>query len=253
VPTCGAQTLVVTDNDPAKAEQVALELGRKFFELRHQLDQPPLSIDEALDEALAIDDTPVVIADRADNAGGGAPSDATFILKALLDRGITNAGVAMMWDPIAVRVAMSGGEGATLKLRLGGKMGPMSGDPLDLTVTVTGIIENMIQEWPQQGGEALKMACGNAVSLHCRGIDIIVNSDRIQVFSPQVFSNFGIDPLKKRLLVVKSAQHFYAAFAPIASKIIYMAGPGAVAPRFKEIPYRRVDLNKYPWLDNPFS
>jgi microcystin degradation protein MlrC len=252
VPTCGAQTLVITDNDPAKAEAVAAALGQEFFELRRQLDQPPLSINEALDQALAIDDMPVVIADRADNAGGGAPSDATFILKALLDRGITNAGVAMMWDPIAVRVAMSGGEGAMLQLRLGGKMGPMSGDPLDLTVTVTGIIENMIQEWPQQG-EALKMPCGNAVSLHCNGIDIIVNSERTQVFSPQVFGNFGIDPLQKRLLVVKSAQHFYAGFAPVAAKIIYLAGPGAVAPRFKEIPYRRVDLNKYPWVDNPFK
>jgi microcystin degradation protein MlrC len=252
VPTCGAQALAITDNDPAKAEQVAAALGQKFFELRHQLDQPPLSIDEALDQALAVPDSPVVIADRADNAGGGAPSDATFMLKAMLERGIENAAVAMMWDPIAVKVAMSGGEGATLKLRLGGKMGPMSGDPLDLTVTVTGIIENMIQEWPQQR-DAHRIPCGNTVSLHCNGIDIIVNSERVQVFSPQVFSNFGIDPLKKRLLVVKSAQHFYAGFAPIASKIIYMAGPGAVAPRFKEIPYQRVDLNKYPWVDNPFA
>ena len=252
VPTCGAQALAITDGDPAQAEQVAADLGRKFFSLRHELDQTPWSIDEALDQALAIADYPVVIADRADNAGGGAPSDSTFVLKAMLDRGLENAGVAMMWDPIVVQVAMAGGEGARLDLRLGGKMGPMSGDPLDLTVTVTGIIENMIQEWPQQG-EALRIPCGNSVSLHCQGIDIIVSSRRVQVFSPQVFSHFGIDPLKKRLLVVKSMHHFYAGFAPIASEIIYMAAPGAVAPRYTEIPYKRVDLNKYPWVDDPFA
>ena len=252
VPTCGAQALAITDGDPGKAQQVAESLGRRFFNMRRELDQTPLSIDEALDRALAIDDYPVVIADRADNAGGGAASDSTFMLKAMLDRGLENSCLAMMWDPIAVHIAVAGGPGATLDIRLGGKLGPMSGDPLDLTVTVTGIIEDMIQEWPQQG-DALRIPCGTAVCLHCNGIDIIVNSKRVQVFSPQVFSNFGIDPLKKRLLVVKSAHHFYAGFEPIASKIIYMAAPGAVAPRYLEIPYKRVDLNKYPWVDDPFA
>ena len=89
--------------------------------------------------------------------------------------------------------------------------------------------------------------------MHCRGIDIIVNSDRCQALSPTIFSNFGIDPRAKQLLVVKSTQHFYAGFAPIAAEIIYMAGPGAIPPRFTEIPYQRVDLRKYPWLDDPFS
>ncbi len=252
VTTCGAQALVITDGDADRAARVAEEVGCKFFSLRHELDQEPLSIDEALAQALAAPAGPVVIADRADNAGGGAPSDSTFMLKALLERGIDNVGLAMMWDPIAVQVAISGGEGANLDLRLGGKMGPMSGDPLDLRVTVTGIIEDMIQEWPQQG-DPLRVPCGEAVRLHCNGIDIIVGSKRVQVFSPDVFSNFGIDPLRKRLLVVKSAQHFYAGFAPIASEIVYMAAPGAVAPRYREIPYKRVDLRKYPWVDNPFA
>ncbi len=252
VPTCGAQSLVITDGSAELAAQVALDVGRKFFSLRHELDQKPLSIDEALAQALAVPTGPVVIADRADNPGGGAPSDSTFMLKALLERGIDNAGLAMMWDPIAVQVAISGGTGSTLDLRLGGKMGPMSGDPLDLTVTVTGIVGDMIQEWPQQG-DPLRISCGDAVCLHCNGIDIIVSSERVQVFSPDVFSNFGIDPLQKRLLVVKSSQHFYAGFAPIASEIIYMAAPGAVAPRYTDIPYKRVELHKYPWVDDPFA
>ena len=147
---------------------------------------------------------------------------------------------------------MSAGEGATLDLRLGGKMGPMSGDPLDLRVSVIGIMPDMQQEWTQTEG-TVAIACGDSVALRCQGIDIIVNSSRGQVFSPTVFSNFGIDPRSKRLLVVKSTQHFYAGFAPIADEIIYMAGPGAIPPLFREIPYQRVDLNKYPWVDDPFA
>ena len=73
------------------------------------------------------------------------------------------------------------------------------------------------------------------------------------MLGPDVFTNFGIDVASKRLLVVKSTQHFYAGFAPIASKIIYMAAPGAIAPIMKEIPFTRVDLNKYPWVDDPLG
>ena len=252
VPTCGTQMLVITDNDSVKAAALAEEMGQKFFGMRHELEMPSLPMNEALDKALSIKAYPVVVADQSDNAGGGAPSDSTFVLQELLERGVENAGLAMIWDPIAVQVAMSAGEGATLDLRLGGKMGPMSGDPLDLRVTVTRIIEDMTQEWPQKEG-TLRVPCGDAVALHCQGIDIIVNSERGQVLSTQVFSNFGIDPLWKRLLVVKSTQHFYAAFGPIASQVIYMAAPGAIAPLFREIPYERVDMNKYPWVDNPFA
>ena len=252
VPTCGAQMLAVTDHDPALAARLAREFGQKFYTMRHEVEPSLHSLDGALDKALAVKEGLVVVADQADNAGGGAPSDSTFVLRALLERGVSNAALGMMWDPVAVKVAMSAGEGAELDLRLGGKMGPMSGDPLDLRVTVARIIPDMQQLWTQTDGP-VPIDCGDSVMLQCRGIDIIVNSKRGQVFSPTVFSNFGIEPRSKRLLVVKSTQHFYAGFAPIADQIIYMAGPGAVAPRMKEIPYQRADLRKYPWIDDPFA
>lgn len=252
VPTCGTQMLAITDDDPDLAAQLAVEFGEKLFAMRHELDPNSLPLDEALDRALARGSGLVVVADQSDNAGGGAPSDSTFALRALLERGATDVALGMIWDPVAVQVAMSAGEGATLDLRLGGKMGPMSGDPLDLRVTVTGIIPNMKQQWTQTEGP-VAIECGDSAALHCQGIDIIVNSSRGQVLSPTVFSNFGIDPGSKRLLVVKSTQHFYAGFSPIADEIIYMAGPGAIPPLFTEIPYQRVDLNKYPWVDDPFA
>ncbi len=251
-PTCGAYMLAVTDDDPTLAAQLAREFGEKFFEIRHATDPPSLPLDEALAKALAAKSGLVVIADQSDNAGGGAPSDSTFALRALLERGVTEAALGMIWDPVAVSVAMSAGTGATLDLRLGGKMGPMSGDPLDLRVTVSGIIPDMKQQWTQSEGP-VAIDCGDSVALHCQGIDIIVNSQRGQVFSPVVFSNFGIDVKSKRLLVVKSTQHFYAGFAPIADEIIYMAGPGAIPPIFTEIPYQRANRRKYPFIDNPFA
>lgn len=253
VPDLGARMLAITDNDPALAAQVAEAWGRKFYDQRQRITAKSLPMATALDNALASEQLPVVIADQADNPGGGAPSDSTFALQALLDRGITNAAVAMIWDPIVVQLAHAAGVGAQLQVRLGGKMGPTSGAPLDLTVTVTGVIKEMIQHWPQQVGEPLPVRCGDSAALHCNGIDIIVNSKRTQVLSPEVFSNFGIDPMQKRILIVKSTQHFYAGFSPLEGEILYMAAPGAIAPRFTEIPYQRANLHKFPWLADPLG
>ena len=87
VPTCGACMLAITDDDPALAARLAREFGQKLFALRHQLDLPSLPLDQALDKALQRESGLVVVADQSDNPGGGAPSDSTFALRALLERG----------------------------------------------------------------------------------------------------------------------------------------------------------------------
>lgn len=252
VPYTDGKILVVTDNNPTLAASLAQALGRQLFALRGEIGFNTLPMDKALSRALASKNTPVVVADQSDNPGAGAPSDATFVLRWLLDHGVESAAMAILYDPQAVRLAKTAGEGATLKLRLGGKLGPSSGDPLDLTVTVLCIKENHRNPQPQQQGDPLYYALGDTVALRCEGIDIIVSSRRGQCFTPDLFRNFGIDPEQKQLLIPKSMNHFYAAFAPMASEILYMAAPGAVTPVVENIDYQCMPIaDKYPWVENP--
>ncbi|HBY94617.1 MAG TPA: microcystin LR degradation protein MlrC-like protein [Chloroflexi bacterium] len=252
IPEMGTRVLVITDDRPDEGAALAEALGRNLFDLRHQLWPDYVNIEAGLDRAVAVEGSPVVIADVSDNAGGGAPGDSTFILKAMLDRGIEAAAVACIWDPIAVSIAMDAGEGAHLDLRLGGKLGPSSGDPLDLAVTVTKVAHDVTQAFGQGAGRA-EVRLGNAVAVRANGIDIVLNTIRTQTFSPDCFTKLGIDPQQRRLLVVKSSQHFYAAFAPIAAEVLYVAAPGAIIPNLTEIPYRRIDRNKWPFVENPFA
>ena len=147
VPDMGTKLLVYSDTqaDAAGARGAALarQLANELIAMREALTVPYPGIDESLDEALAFDGGPVVLADGADNPGGGAAGDSTFILKRLLERGIGNACLGPLWDPIAARVAFEAGVGARLNLRIGGKIGPLSGDPLDLQVTVKALCSDM--------------------------------------------------------------------------------------------------------------
>ena len=264
VPDSGVRMLAVTDGDPGLAASTAEAWGRRFHDLRREVAVKPLPLDAALDRALAVLEAgrgPVVIADQADNAGGGAPSDSTFALRRLLERRVEGAAVAMMWDPIARHLAKSAGVGARLTLRLGGKMGPASGDPLDLDVTVMGLEDGLVQRWPQTDG-AVESPGGDVAHLRVHGfsgqtggppVDVIVTTRRGQVLGLEPFTTFGITADTHRILVVKSIQHFYAAFAPIAAEVVYMAAPGAVAPIMEQIPLVRADLHKYPWVEAPFG
>lgn len=257
VPHVGAKMLVVTDNDLTLASEVAQELGGEVYRLRRQIGFETLSfpLDEALTRARTSKKTPVVVADQSDNTGGGAPGDATFALCWLLDHDVNDVALAIFYDPVVVQIAKRAGVGTRLlPIRLGGKMGPSSGEPVDLQVQVLSLRERYMHVFPQQSGEPMLYPAGDVVAVRYKTIDIIVSSERCQCFSPSVFADMGIDLAHKRVVIVKSVQHFYRAFAAIAGEIIYMAAPGAVVPDPRQIPYRRLNTDQlYPWREDPLG
>ena len=129
-------------------------------------------------------------------------------------------------------------------------MGPISGRPLDLPVTVTKVVPDAHQTFASGANRSVS-PLGDAVALRTGGIDIVVNSIRTQTLGSDAFTNLGIDPHTKRILVVKSMQHFHAAFAPLARKILYVDTPGALVSDLAQIPFRKADRRKWPICENP--
>ncbi len=245
----GARMLVIADGDQAKAAALAERLGREIFAIREQTVTPHLGVDAALDRALAAKSGPVVLADVADNAGGGAPSDSTFILKRLVERGIRDVATGCYWDPVAVRICKEASVGATFDLRIGGKCGKASGDAVDLRVTVRGVSDKLTQT----GNNGGQVPLGEAAWVEGAGIDLVLNTLRGQTYAPDAFSNLGLDPTKRKIVVVKSTQHFHARFAPLATDVVYVSTPGAIPPDFANIPYTKKTTPFWPRVQNPFG
>jgi microcystin degradation protein MlrC len=238
----GTKVLVYTDGDQAKADALARQLADELIAMRDTLAAHYPDIDAALDEALAFDGGPVVLADGADNPGGGAAGDSTFILRRMLERGIGNAAIGPMWDPIAVRIAFDAGVGACLMLRIGGKISPMSGDPLDLACTVKALKADMVMT----GLANTMMPLGDCALIETAGIEIVLITLRNQAMGTDVFTQLGCELATKKAIVVKSSQHFYASFSKIARQVIYVAAPGAVTFDITTLPYRKVRRPKWP-------
>jgi microcystin degradation protein MlrC len=242
VPEMGTKLLVYTDNNQPQADALARQLADELIAMRDQLSPAYPGIDAALDEAMALDGGPVVISDGSDNAGGGAASDSTFILRRMIERGITHSALGPMWDPIAARIASDAGVGARLPMRIGGKISPLSGDPLDLDCTVLALKPNLIMT----GLAGTPTPMGDCALIEADGIQIVLTSLRNQAIHTDLFTQLGCDLATKKIIVVKSSQHFHASYSKVASHVIYADAPGSVARDLNTLPYKRVRRPKWP-------
>jgi microcystin degradation protein MlrC len=237
-PDLSTSVVVTTDGDEVLAASVAQRIGEDMLAIVLNNTWVGPGVSDSIDQALSYEGRPVVIADRADNAGGGAAGDSTFVLAELFRRRIGDAALALIWDPIAVNFCHAVGEGARLPLRIGGKCGPMSGDPIDVMAEVRCVRSDATQALFGKGDPLLKL--GRTAAIHVDGIDIVLASVRTQVFSHHVFSQHGIDYLKRRLLVVKSTQHFMNDFGKFAAAVVRCDGPGTLTTDLKSLPYRHI-------------
>ncbi len=238
----GTKVLVYTDATASHGPQLARQLADELIALRERMDVPMPGIDAALDEALAAPAGPVVIADGADNPGGGAAGDSTFFLRRLLERGITSAALGPLWDPGAVRIAFDAGVGARLMLRLGGKVSAMSGDPVDALCSVLALHPDMAMA--SLAGTTTSL--GDCALVETAGVQIVLITRRSQAMGTDLFTQLGCDLAAQRLIVVKSSQHFYASFSKVARHVIYASAPGSVTSDLRSLPYRKIRRPKWP-------
>jgi microcystin degradation protein MlrC len=246
VPDVGIKLIVITDDRPAEGAALAKRLGEELFALRGTTGHRYYSIDAAIDEALGETKFPVVLTDVWDNPGGGTAGDATFVLRRFVERGVTGAAFGTIWDPLAVKLCTAAGVGARLNLRIGAKLAPRHGQPLDVDAVVKAVVPNATQHFRDS-----IVPLGDSVTVEFDGIEVILNSNRAQSFEPDLFSNMGIDPLARRFLVLKSANHFFGAFSKIASRIIYVDAGGPYPGDPRTTPYTRIKRPIWPLDDDP--
>ncbi len=248
VPEMGTKIIAVTDGDRARGEALAQTLGRELFSMRGTFMVAQVDEKAAVEAATRAPKGPVVIADVWDNPGGGTAGDATVILGELIARGVQDVAVGTVWDPIAVQICFAAGEGAVIPLRFGAKSAPLTGDPIDKLVQVRKLVPNAQMRF----GESFA-PFGDAAWISFDGIDVILNSTRAQSFDPSLFSALGIDPQSRKILLIKSTNHFYDSFSRIASEIIYCAAGKPYPNTPATTPYQKAPRNIWPMVDDPWA
>jgi microcystin degradation protein MlrC len=250
----GSQLVVITDGDELRAAALAAALGAELFALRGQTRPDYLSAAEGVAALEAAAQSrppgrPLVIADTGDNPGGGLPGDSTVLLRPLAEAaraGLLGGGVAVgsVCDPLAVGLCHAAGAGAVLDLRLGARYHD-GGTPLDARVEVRRVAAEATQSF---AGATIRLGDAAVVRLlsdiggtgpYAHPVDIVLTNHRTQAFEPNLFTNLGVDPVDYAVLMLKSSNHFFAGFAPLAAEVLYVqAGPFFSDPH--EVGYTRL-------------
>lgn len=247
-PDLGAKIIVVSDGDKLAGDALARDLGMELFSFRGTTKPEFLAVEDALAQARDAKTGPVVIADVWDNPGGGVAGDSTILLRTAIEMNMTSMALGTIWDPMAVRLCHAAGEGAVLDLRFGGKTSAFAGAPIDATVTVVKTASNAVQSF---GASVVPL--GDCAVIRVGDIEVVLNSNRSQAFSPDLFTNLGIDITTRKVLVVKSTNHFHGAFASVAAEILYAAVSGPYPNDPTRTDYTRLTRPLWPIVEAPFD
>jgi microcystin degradation protein MlrC len=88
------------------------------------------------------------------------------------------------------------------------------------------------------------------------GFRLVIGSWKIieiftQALGTEIFTEVGMDIASKRYVGVKSTNHFYAAFGPIAAKVLYCDGEGLSPVDPRAYPFRKILRPLWPHDDLP--
>jgi len=188
---------------------------------------------------------PVVIAEKSDNPGGGAPGDATHLLRELIKNRVEQAAVCAIRDPETVQKAMKAGVGNVIDVELGGKSSKQGGTPIKGKAYIKSISDGRYTlVSPMGAGGRLDM--GPAVGLQIGGVDVAVISGMFQAMDASQMKMLGFDPRDYRIVVVKSANHFRAWWPTVASEIIDCDPPGIASNDLSTFTYKNKTRKLFP-------
>jgi microcystin degradation protein MlrC len=234
----GVSAVAVTDGDRALAQSEADRLARAFWERRMEFDfrVEAYPVDEAIEVALAAPESTVFLSDSGDNPTAGGTTDIPLVVERLLAKGAPDAVVAALCDSAAVESCMAVGVAQRVTLSIGGKMDIRHGQPLEVTGQVQRLADS---EW------------GPMAVLRAEGVDIVLSSRRVGVTEPALLRQLGIEPLERRIVVLKIG-YLFAPFQAIAPRSILMLSPGCTNCDLTQLQYDQVNRPMYP-LDSDAS
>ena len=244
----GPAFVVVTDDNPQLAQTEADRLSDMLWSVRGQLTLDLPDAAQAVEQAIHSEQHPVILVEMGDNIGGGSPGDSTFILAELVRQGASGFAV-VVYDPEAVQSCIQAGVGGMVSLEVGGKADNLHGDPVPIRGNVRLIHDGQfIETQPRHGGQRYHNQGLTAVV--AVGDSLVALTSRRQTpFSLQQLLSLGIDPTEMRMIVVKAAVAYRAAYEPIAGQIIEVDTPGLTAVNPLHFTYHDVRRPLFPLDD----
>jgi len=222
----GSGFVVVTDNNPALAQQLADELAEYLVTHRRDFTGNLISPADAVKQARDVAG-PVCLLDMGDNVGAGGTADSTHLVHAILEHGQGKPAFICLFDAQANAQARQAGAGATLTLSMGGKTDDQHGKPFTSQVTVLGVYEGKYEDQAVRHGGMTKYDMQPCSVVRSEsGITVLLTGIRHSPRSIGMMTSVGLDPADFQYIIAKGVHAPAAAYAPVCTKLIRVNTPG---------------------------
>jgi microcystin degradation protein MlrC len=227
-PECG-MSVVAYGPSPAVAQAALDEIGDAVAAAEPDFALELLTPDEAVQRAMrtGAPGSPTVLADTQDNPGAGGNGDTTGLLAALIRHRPPDAVLGLLIDPPSAARAHEAGRGATLEFALGAISGVAGHVPVVGRFTVERLGDGVFTcTGPMFRGFRMTLGPMALLREETSGVRVILASRKTQAADQEMFRHVGIEPVRQRLLALKSSVHFRADFQPIAREVLVVRSPG---------------------------
>ncbi len=234
----GAATIVITDDDPELAKQLARELAQQLWDDRELMLGVLTDVEQALEMCAAEPEQRTCLLDMGDNVGGGSAADGTVIAAALCRWNLGPSFVCLV-DRAAVEACMVAGVGANLELSLGGHTDALHGEPLRLRVHVESFHDGIFHETLPRHGGITQFDQGDTVIVQAaeHPLTIMLTSRRMVPFSLNQLIAFGVQPEQFRVLVAKGVHAPLAAYRDVCDRFIRVNTPGITCADLNQLQF----------------
>jgi len=253
VADAGAGAVVDVEAAHAAAQEVCDRMLAIAWERRAEyvFHPQPLEVSVARARALGAGTHggPILLIDHCDNCGSGGTQDVMRVVEEILKQNLDDVAIAPIRDPQAVAQMVEAGIGNNVNLELGGKTDMpaigLAGRPLQLAGRVRNITDGeIVFTGPMYTG--LKSHLGRTAVLDTGRAQIVVTERHHEPFDLVIFRHCGIEPTKKKFIMLKSRIHYRAGFKPIAAHIVECAGAGVTNADLSVYRYRKLARPIYP-------
>ena len=242
----GFATVVVTDDDLKCAQTLACDLAKACWDEHNPImDIQLVPIAQAIEQALAESTGPVVLSDCADGTGAGSPGDATAVIAALLEANPDKPAYVYVRDAESAEAAISAGTGATVALRVGGKLDNVFNQPVELTGTVEFAGPASFR-FGGGGYTGVEQDMGPSAVVRAGNVYVLICSNSVMTVDPELYRAAGLEPKDAQIVVVKSHIQFRAGYDDIASRIILLDSPGMSGDHIAALPWRKLPRPIFP-------
>lgn len=251
LPKCGMTITVTTRGAAALARRIALTIGQHAWAERESYTRRLTPVAEAValaQRAATGMVPPVILADVADNPGGGGRGNTSWLLAALHEARVPGVVLGVFVDPALAAEAHAAGEGARLHAVFNREESEFS----------KRFVSNAVVEQVSDGvgvgrrgvaaGRRFNLGPSALLRLERSGLRVVVGSLRRQLAEPVMLEMHGIDIAAARCVVVKSRGHFRAGFDEFfpPAQVFEVDAPGLTSPVLANFPWKRLTRPVFP-------